>query len=134
MNPQAKDALHAFEYAVVRVIPRVDRAESINAGVVLYCRSLEYLDARTHLELDRVRALDPNTDTGSIRTALDAIAATCRTPAGRPSSAQDIGSRFRWLTAPRSTVVQPGPIHTGLTRDPAAELEHLLTVLVLPIT
>jgi hypothetical protein len=133
MSSHRPPARHAFEYAVMRVVPRVERAESINAGVVLYCRTLNYLDARVHLEVDRVRALDPAIDTGPLESALDAIAAACRAPVERSQPVQDIGSRFRWLTAPRSTVVQPGPVHTGLTLDPAAELERLLTVLVLPL-
>ena len=124
----------AFEYAVLRVVPRVDRGESINAGVVVYCRPLNYLGSRIHLDEDRLRALDPTADPRVIDQALRAAADVCAAngdagPAGR----EDIGRRFRWLTAPRSTVIQPGPIHTGLTSDPDAEADRLLRVLVLSV-
>ena len=134
---------HPFEYVVLRVVPRVDRGESINAGVVVYCRALDYLGCRVHLDRDRLAALDPMADPDAIARALDSVAGTCAdgpspaagsNPAVRssPAAGEDIGPRFRWLTAPRSTVVQPGPIHTGLTADPAAELDRLLALLVLP--
>jgi Protein of unknown function (DUF3037) len=153
-----------FEYAVLRVVPRVDRGEAINAGVLVYCRPLRHLSARVELDADRLLALDPDADVEGIRQALAAIAAVCAEPpaagqaaqaeqaeqaehAGQAAQAeqaehagqagqagqagrQDIGRRFRWLTAPRSTVVQPGPVHTGLTRDPAAEADRLLDRLV----
>jgi hypothetical protein len=122
-----------FEYAVLRVVPRIDRGEAVNAGVLLYCRTAGFLGARVHLDGDRVRALDPAADLDAITAALDAAADTCAADGIGPAAAQDIGRRFRWLTAPRSTVVQPGPVHTGLTADPAAELERLLRVLVLPV-
>ena len=120
-----------FEYAVLRVVPRVDRGESINAGILVYCRPLRFLRARVDLDADRLLALDPAADVEAVRQALAAIAAVCDEPslAGQPGQ-QDIGKRFRWLTAPRSTVVQPGPVHTGLTSDPAAETERLLRRLV----
>jgi hypothetical protein len=124
---------HAFEYAVLRVVPRVDRGEAMNAGVLIYCRPLKYLGARVFLDVGRLRALDPAADVAGIERALHAAADVCRpgTPPG-PLGLEDIGRRFRWLTAPRSTVVQPGPVHTGLTTDPDAEAEHLLQLLVLP--
>lgn len=120
-----------FEYAVLRVVPRVERGESINAGVLVYCRGLDYLGALVHLDADRLRALDPAADVAAIAAALDAMADSCGTDGTGPASGEDIGRRFRWLTAPRSTVVQAGPVHTGLTADPAAELRRLLTLLVL---
>jgi Protein of unknown function (DUF3037) len=124
---------HAFEYALLRVVPRVDRGEAMNAGVLLYCRPLKYLGARVFLDVGRLRALDPSADVAGIERALDTAGRMCgpHPPAG-PAGEEDIGRRFRWLTAPRSTVVQPGPVHTGLTRDPDAEAEHLLRLLVLP--
>lgn len=115
----------AFEYAVLRVVPRVERGESMNAGVLLYCRPLEYLGARVHLDRDRLAALDPYADAGEVERAV-AAAADCALRGD-----DDIGRRFRWLTAPRSTVVQPGPVHTGLTSDPDAETERLFRLLVL---
>jgi hypothetical protein len=124
---------HPFEYAVLRVVPRVERGESINAGVLVYCRALDYLGAAVHLDVERLRALDPGVDVDHVQAALRAIADTCASTADSPASAQDIGRRFRWLTAPRSTVVQTGPVHTGLTADPAADTERLLRLLVLPI-
>jgi hypothetical protein len=121
-----------FEYAVLRVVPRVERGESINAGVLVYCRDLDFLGARVHLDEARLRALDPAADVAAIRDALDAAAYTCGGAGEGPAAAEQIGRRFRWLTATRSTVVQPGPVHTGLTTDPAAELERLLDLLVHP--
>jgi hypothetical protein len=119
---------HAFEYSLLRVIPRIDRGESINAGVILYCQASGFLGIRLHLDADRLAALDPSTSAEDVQAALDSVVAI---GAGEgPSATESIGQRFRWLTAPRSTVVQPGPIHTGLTADPAAELDRLLGKLV----
>ena len=121
----------AFEYAVIRVVPRVERGESMNAGVILYSHRHRYLDCRMHLDTARLRALDPTADPDAVAAALAAIQQACR--AGEPgaeAAAQPPGARFRWLTAPRSTIVQPGPVHSGLTADPAAELDHLFDKLV----
>jgi len=122
-----------FEYAVLRVVPRVDRGEAINAGVLLYCRPLRYLGARTALDAGLLLALDPGADVAGVERALAAAAAVCdgADQGAGPAGQEDIGRRFRWLTAPRSTVVQPGPVHTGLTRDPEAEIDRLLGELVL---
>ena len=114
-----------FEYAILRVIPRVERGESMNAGVLLYCRPLNYLGSRVLLDHARLAALDPAADPEPVARAL-AAAADCELREG-----DDIGQRFRWLTAPRSTVVQPSPIHTGLTSDPEAETQRLFELLVL---
>jgi len=125
---------HVFEYAVLRVVPRVDRGELMNAGVLLYCRPLDYLGARVHLDPDRLRALDPDADPAVVDRALRAAADICGgDPGAGPPAREDLGRRFRWLTAPRSTVVQPGPIHTGLTGDPDADADRLLRLLVLPV-
>jgi Protein of unknown function (DUF3037) len=121
----------AFEYSLVRVVPRVDRGELINVGVVLYCRPLRFLGVLIDLDTNRLLALDPAADVPSVERALAAVAAVCdQDPAAGSAGQQDIGRRFRWLTAPRSTVVQPGPVHTGLTDDPAAELDRLVASLV----
>jgi hypothetical protein len=121
----------AFEYSVLRVVPRVDRGELINVGVLLYCRPLRFLGARIDLDTNRLLALDPAVDLPSVERALEAVAAVCdQAPAAGSAGQQDIGRRFRWLTAPRSTVVQPGPVHTGLTDDPPAELDRLVGSLV----
>jgi Protein of unknown function (DUF3037) len=124
---------HPFEYAVLRVVPRVERGESMNAGVLVYCRELGFLGAAVHLDVARLRALDAGVDVERVRAVLDSIADTCADPSSGPAGAEDIGRRFRWLTAPRSTVVQAGPVHTGLTTDPAAETQHLLHRLVLAV-
>ena len=123
--------LQPFEYAIVRVVPRVDRGEAINAGILLYCRPLNYLRALVELDADRVLALDPAADVPAIRRALDAIVGICaQDPGAGQPGLQDIGRRFGWLTAPRSTVVQTGPVHAGLTSDPEAEADRLLRALV----
>lgn len=122
---------HVFEYALLRVMPRVERGELINAGVVLYCRRTSFVTARTHLDEARLRCLDPEVDVAGVRAALRAIEEVCLGGLSAGQAAQDTpGQRFRWLTAPRSTVVQPGPVHMGLTTDPAIETERLLTLLV----
>ncbi|MET7452895.1 DUF3037 domain-containing protein [Streptomyces sp. NPDC005574] len=122
---------NVFEYAVLRVVPRVERGECINAGVLVYCRAATYVGVRTHLDESRLLALDPAADVAGVRAALRAVEGVCAggTAAGQAAS-DDAGRRFRWLIAPRSTVVQPGPVHTGLTADPAAEAERLLDLLV----
>lgn len=127
-----------FEYALLRVVPSIERGEAINAGVLLYARELEFLGARARLDPDRLAALDPGADPAVISRALEAVVALCTgAPAevarhAGPAGSEDQGRRFRRLTAPRSTIVQPGPVHTGLTTDPVATLEHLFTTLVLP--
>ncbi|AZQ33291.1 DUF3037 domain-containing protein [Streptomyces cyaneochromogenes] len=120
-----------FEYALLRVVPRVERGECVNAGVLVYCRARGYVGARTHLDEARLLALDPDADVAGVRAALSAVERVCGggEPAGQ-AAGDDAGRRFRWLIAPRSTVVQPGPVHTGLTADPAAEAERLLDRLV----
>jgi Protein of unknown function (DUF3037) len=123
-----------FEYAVLRVVPRVERGEALNAGVLVYCRQRDYLGSRVHLDPGRLRALDPTADAAAIEKALQAAADVCAAdPAAGAAAREALGSRFRWLTAPRSTVVQPGPVHTGLTDDPEAETERLFRLLVLPV-
>lgn len=116
-----------FTYALLRVVPRIERGEAINAGVVLYCRDRDYLQGATWLDRDRLRALDVDAAFDDISRALEA-AADCA-----PEAGDGLGRRFHWLTAPRSTVVQPGPVHTGVTTDPGAELQRLFRALVLPL-
>jgi hypothetical protein len=121
-----------FEYAVLRAVPRADRGEFLNVGVMLYCQADDFLAALTHVDADRLRALDAGVDIGAIEAALAAIERACAgDPSVGPVAQGSPGERFRWLSAPRSTVVQPGPVHTGLTADPAQELDHLLNCLVL---
>ncbi len=120
-----------FQYAALRVVPRVDRGEAVNAGVVLFCRPLRFLGARTQLDEELLAVLAPGCDPASIRPLLRAaelIAAG--DPSGGPIAQLPASERFHWLVAPASTIVQPGPVHTGLTADPAAELDHLFAKLV----
>lgn len=120
-----------FEYAVLRVVPRVERGECVNAGVVVYCRARSFVAARTRLDENRLRALDPGVDLTGVRALLRAVEDLCRGGERAGQAAGDAaGQRFRWLTAPRSTVLQPGPVHTGLTHDPGAEVERLYDLLV----
>ncbi|MFF1544569.1 DUF3037 domain-containing protein [Streptomyces sp. NPDC058291] len=120
-----------FEYALLRVVPRVERGECMNAGVLVYCRGQDYVGARTHLDETKLLALDPEADVAGVRAALRAVEGVCAGGAAAGQAAHDdAGRRFRWLIAPRSTIVQPGPVHTGLTADPAAETDRLLELLV----
>jgi hypothetical protein len=120
-------AAEAFEYALIRVVPRVERGEAINAGVVLYSQQYRFLGCRILLDEGRLRTLDPRADPAAAARALAVIEEGCRSG---PPAGQSLGEWFRWLTAPRSTIVQPGPVHSGLTSDPAAELQHLFDDLV----
>ncbi|MEU9129448.1 DUF3037 domain-containing protein [Kitasatospora sp. NPDC048540] len=130
-GPQA-EVRHDYEYAVLRAVPRVERGEFVNVGVLLYCRRTEYLGARTHLDQGRLLAIDPVADVAGVRRALRGVEAVCEGgPAAGPAAGDSPGRRFRWLTAPRSAVLQPGPVHTGLTADPEAELRHLFGLMVL---
>jgi hypothetical protein len=119
-----------FEYATLRVVPRIERGEFVNAGVIVYCRARDFLGARVFLDEARLRALGSDLDLEAVRAALAVAADTCAERGTGPAAAVEIGKRFRWLTAPRSTMIQPGPVHTGLTTDPAGDLERLLDLLV----
>ena len=124
---------HRFEYGVVRVVPRVEREEFINAGVILYCRPLDFLDARIALDQQRLLALFPGAslDLEAIERALSIIPRICAgDPAAGPIAALDLAERFRWLSATRSTVAQVSPVHTGLCDDPARMLDHLMARVV----
>ncbi len=122
-----------FQYAVLRAVPRVDRGECVNVGVVLYCGPLDALDVAVHVEDARLRALDPGVDVDAVRGALRTVTAVCAgDPAAGHAAAGSRKERFGWLVAPRSTVVQPGPVHCGVTADPAATLAGLFGRLVLP--
>ncbi|MFE9685501.1 DUF3037 domain-containing protein [Streptomyces sp. NPDC006285] len=126
-----RDGRVVYEYAVLRVVPRVERGEFVNAGVLVYCRAHSYVAARVQLDESRLRALDPAADVAGVRAALRAVEGVCAGGAAAGQAAgDDAGRRFRWLIAPRSTVVQPGPVHTGLTTDPVAETARLLDLLV----
>ena len=120
--------MNVFEYALLRAAPRVDRGEFVNVGVVLYCQAADFLTVRVAVDETRLRALDGTVDVDGIADAAGALERTCagEGPAGETS----LGQRFRWLTAPRSTVLHAGPVHSGLTADPEAEVERLLDALV----
>jgi hypothetical protein len=120
-----------FQYAIVRVVPHVERGESLNAGVVLFCRRLGFLGARTALDETALGALAPGCDPAGVRAQLETLELVAAgDPAGGPIAGLDPSERFHWLTAPSSTIVQSSAVHTGLTSDPAGELEHLFERLV----
>jgi hypothetical protein len=124
-------AEETYDYAIVRVVPRVERGEFINVGVIVSCPHLDFLDARIEVDPSRLRALDASLDLDAIAAHLDIIPLVCR--GGPPAGA--IGdlpqrSRFHWLVSPRSTIIQLSPVHTGRTDDPAAVLERLLDTMV----
>ena len=119
-----------YQYVVLRCVPRVDREEFLNVGVVLYCQAADFLEVVWRAEPDRLRALDPRIDVDQVCAGLEFVAAVCAGHEHRGAAGQPIGTRFGFLKAPRSTVLQPGPVHGGLTTDPARELDHLLTTLV----
>ena len=124
---------HAFDYAVVRVVPRVDRGEFVNAGVILFCSSAAYLDARIHLDHERLKALAPSIDCAIIDAYLEAIPKICA-GGGEAGSIGQLPqrARFHWLVAPRSTIIQTSPVHSGVSDDLDAALAQLFTKLVLP--
>jgi hypothetical protein len=122
-----------YEYAVLRVVPSIERGELVNVGVIVYCQAKDFLGCRTQLDERRLLALDPQLDLRGVATALRAVDSLCCGGERAGQAAKEpLGGRFRWLTAPRSTIVQPGPVHAGLTGDPAAELDRLFDLLVRP--
>ncbi|MBD0325766.1 MAG: DUF3037 domain-containing protein [Pyrinomonadaceae bacterium] len=119
-----------FDYAVIRVVPRVEREEFINAGVILSCTAQNFLKAAIELDEERLAALDSSLDPAIVRKHLDAIIMICEGGAG-PIGLLPPRSRFHWLVAPRSTIIQTSPVHTGLCDDGDAMLAHLLRTMVL---
>jgi hypothetical protein len=118
---------YTYDYAIVRVVPRVERGEQVNVGVILSCADTDFLDARIDVDERALRAIDPNVDLAAVRTNLNVIPLVCRGgPEAGPIGLLPPRGRFRWLVAPRSTIIQPSPVHTGRTTDPAACLEHLM--------
>jgi hypothetical protein len=122
---------HAYEYVVMRCVPRVDREEFLNVGVVLHCRAADFLAAAWHVKRDRLLAFAPDLDVDRVCESLEYVEAVCAGDphAGAPAR-ESLTQRFGFLKAPRSTVLQPGPVHGGVTTDPARELEQLLAKLV----
>ena len=120
-----------FSYAVYRVVPRIERGERLNVGVVVFSRPLGYLAARTGLDDPRLAALWPELDLESVRPHLEAIERVAAgDPDAGPIAALDTTARFHWLVSPSSTIIQPSAVHTGLCDDPARELDHLFRSLV----
>lgn len=117
---------YLYEYAVIRVVPKVEREEFINAGVIIYCAAKKYLNAEIQVHSDKLRALDPEIDIDEIKSNLEAMTVICRggTDAG-PIGKLDMPGRFRWLTATRSTIIQPSKVHPGLCKDPEEALQKL---------
>ena len=121
----------SYDYAVVRVVPRVDREEFINAGVILFSRTRQFLAACVDLDENRLRALAPGVDVDLVRRHLDAIPRICagEEDAG-PIALLSPSERFQWLVSPRSTMIQISPVHGGVCDDPAARLDALFQQLV----
>ncbi len=120
-----------FQYAVIRVVPRVERGEFLNAGVVLLCRPRPFLGAKVELDEARLRAIDPDADPATILPHLSAIKRIAAGDAAAgPIASLTPAERFHWLVAPSSTVIQPSDVHTGVCDDPAVELERLFEQLV----
>jgi len=120
-----------FSYAVYRIVPRVERGERINAGVIVFSRPLDYLAARTALDEQRLAALWPELDPEAVRPHLAAIERIAAgDPEAGPIARLDTSERFHWLVAPSSTIIQPSAVHTGLCDDPDAELAKLFRALV----
>jgi hypothetical protein len=124
-------AHHTYDYALIRVVPRVERGEFVNVGAVVSCESTRYLEARIELDDTRLLALDPGIDLVAVRKHLDTFQRICAGgadagPIGKLSQRE----RFHWLTAPRSTIIQTSPAHTGRCEDPAALLERLVVTMV----
>jgi len=121
----------SFDYAVLRVVPRVERDEFVNAGVILFCLQRDFLGARVALDRARLQALFPGTDLDVVEEHLQAVPRVCRGgPGSGPIGALSRRERFHWLVAPRSTVIQVSPVHSGICHDPERALEALLDRLV----
>lgn len=134
MPDQTRGATHAgmpFQYAMLRVVPDVERGERLNAGVVLLCRPARFLEARVELDEPLLAALAPGVDLGPIRRVLGLIPRICAgDPDAGPIALLEQPERFHWVVAPSSTVIQPSAVHTGVTDDPAETLERLVGRLV----
>ena len=120
-----------YQYAIVRVVPRVERGERLNVGVILLCRPCPFLGARVRLDAARLAAIAPDLDPATVQPHLDAIVAIAAgDPSAGPIARLGIAERFHWLVSPASTIIQPSEVHTGLCDDPERELERLVASLV----
>ena len=124
---------YTYDYAIIRVIPRVEREEFVNVGVIVSCPAKGFLEARIELDEQRLLALDPTLDIATVRDHLATIPVICAGGAqAGPIGQLSQRERFRWLVAPRSTTIQTSPVHTGCCKDPTAVLGHLLDTMVRP--
>lgn len=124
-------ALSSYDYALIRVVPNVERGECINVGVLLFCRTRRFFRVRIHLDQARVLALAPDLDLAAIQQELDAIVQVCEGgPESGPLGQMSQSERFHWLVSPRSTIIQTSQVHTGLCADPEETLERLLKTMV----
>lgn len=122
---------NSFDYSVLRVVPRVDREEFLNIGVILFCLEKRFLAARVHIDNERIAAVWPDLDLDLVRHHAEAFVKICRGDADAGPIAQlSQRERFHWLVAPRSTMIQVSPVHTGLSDDPEAALDQLFRELV----
>jgi Protein of unknown function (DUF3037) len=129
--PSAHATRRPFEYAVVRVVPRVERGEAFNAGIVLMSRPARYLGARVALDDAVLVAMAPDCDPQVVRDHLDIVVRVAEgDPTAGPIARLSMAERFHWLVSPSSTIIQPSDVHTGLTEDPPATLDHLFRTLV----
>ena len=120
-----------YSYAVVRVMPRVERGEFVNVGVILFDRTLGFLETRLAVDEERLRSIAPHADLPYIERHLETmVAISAGSPAGGPIAKRSRSERFHWLTSPRSTVIQVSPIHVGRTTNPTSEIEYLVNQLV----
>ncbi len=123
--------LHSFDYAVLRIVPRVEREEFLNAGVILLCLKQDFLAARVQARNEQLQALWPEVDAELVRSHLEGIAKICQgDQSAGPISRLSRRERFHWLVAPRSAMIQVSPVHSGLCNDAAAKLEQLFKQLV----
>lgn len=119
-------AQSSFDYAVVRVVPRVEREEFLNAGVIVFCLEKNFLAAKVRVDEERLKALWPESDIALIRQHLEAIPKiSAGDPAGGPIAQLSVRERFHWLVSPRSTVIQVSPVHSGICDDPEKALQRL---------
>ena len=123
---------YTYDYAIIRVVPRVDRGEQMNVGVILSCVDSDFLDIRIALDEARLRVLDPSADVEAIKAGLATMKAVCAGgPEAGPVGEMRPRDRFRWMVSPKSTVIQTSPVHTGLTKDPQSALQRLFEMMVL---
>lgn len=125
-------APNSYDYALIRVVPSVERGECLNVGIILFSRTLRFLGVRIYVDQERLRALAPDLDMTAVQQQLDDIVRICE---GSQEAGQlgymSQSERFQWLVSPRSTIIQPSAVHMGLSADPEATLEHLLKTMVL---